>query len=159
MTRLARATRPLVLGAIVLGVLAVAAVSCDNSFYFVRGTLNGDCDPPRYTMTDGGADTTTLRKSNCQPSGAVCCRTSAQAARTSCQYPEDCYIAPFMGACATAVDCADTQTCDNGTCQCERGGPPCVDDVTKTVTCCATGESCVMGMCQQGLPVDVDGGA
>lgn len=158
MTRAARAARPFVLVAVVVAGLALVGVSCDNSFYFIRGTLNGDCDPPRTTMTDGGADTATLRKSNCQPPGAVCCRVNAQVGRTSCQYPEDCYVAPYMGACATPVDCADTQTCDNGVCQCERGGPPCVNPTTKTVSCCATGESCVDGMCQMGISV-ADGGA
>jgi hypothetical protein len=148
-------TRLFALGGPLLAIVLLG--SCDN-LYLLRGTLNGDCDPPRYTSTDGGADTATLRKSNCQPMGAVCCRRNAKVARTSCQYPEDCYVAPFMGACATPVDCADTQTCDNAVCQCERGGPPCVDPNTKIVSCCAADESCVMGKCTQNATVP-DGGA
>ncbi len=151
-------TRPLtLLLAVAAGLTVLAAFSCD-SFYFLRGTLNGDCDPPRtINAPDGGtADTATLRRSNCQPTGAVCCRRSSQATRTSCQYPEDCYVAPYMGLCATAVDCADTQTCTNGTCQCTLGGPPCASPTTQQVTCCQAGEICVTltGMCSPPL----DGG-
>ena len=105
----------------VVGAISIAALvvlSCDNSF-FLRGTVNGDCDPPSTIIAQpGGSDTPTLRKSNCQPTDAICCRRSAKAVRTSCQYPEDCFVAPYQGACATAVDCADTQTCTGGSCQC-----------------------------------------
>ena len=101
-----------VVGAITIAALVV--LSCDNSF-FLRGTVNGDCDPPSTIIAQpGGSDTPTLRKSNCQPTDAICCRRSAKAVRTSCQYPEDCFVAPYQGACATAVDCADTQTCTGG---------------------------------------------
>ena len=92
-------------------------LSCDNSF-FLRGTINGDCDPPR----------------------------------TTCQYPEDCYVAPYQGACGTPVDCADTQTCTGGTCQCVDSGPPCENLTTHVVTCCAVGEACNDGSC--GMPLD-----
>jgi hypothetical protein len=107
-----------------------------------------------------GAATATLRRSNCQPPGAVCCRRSADANRTSCQYPEDCYVAPYLGFCVTAVDCADTQTCGYGDnkCYCLLGGPPCTDPITKIVTCCRTGEICTDGMCGEPPPA-TDGGA
>jgi hypothetical protein len=126
---------------LLFALLALFAGSCDN-FFFLRGTLNGDCDAPHVTMNDLGATPAQLRRSNCQPTGSVCCRKSTQANRTSCQYPEDCYVAPFMGPCATPVDCADTQTCDNGSCQCELGGPPCADPRSHVVTCCASGQIC-----------------
>ncbi len=142
-------------GTVALAALVAFALSCDSSF-FLRGTLNGDCDPPRTIIpVAGGSDVATLRQSNCQPPSSVCCRRSAQAGRTSCQYPEDCYVAPFQGACATAVDCADTQTCMNGTCQCIDSGPPCENLVTHVVTCCDVGQVCTAGMC--GSPLD--GGA
>jgi hypothetical protein len=145
MTRLA-------LGVGAFALAALAALSCDNSF-FLRGTINGDCDPPRTIIpSTGGSDVGTLRKSNCQPAEAVCCRTSSKAARTSCQYPENCFVAPYMGACATAVDCADTQTCSNGTCQCIDTGDPCEDLTTHVVTCCAVGQVCNAGTC--GSPLD-----
>jgi hypothetical protein len=140
-----------------VGSLAVIAfvVSCDNSF-FLRGTINGDCDPPRTIIaTMGGSDVATLRKSNCQAMGATCCRRSSQVPRTTCQYPEDCYVAPYQGACGTPVDCADTQTCTGGTCQCVDTGPPCENLTTHVVTCCAVGEACNAGSC--GMPLD--GGA
>jgi hypothetical protein len=134
-------------GLAALAALVASAISCDSSF-FLRGTLNGDCDPPRTIIpVAGGSDAPTLRKSNCQPDNAVCCRRSAMAGRTSCQYPEDCYVAPFQGACATAVDCSDTQTCDNGICQCINTGPSCENLTTHVVTCCAVGEACVAGTC------------
>jgi len=137
----------------------VAALSCDSNF-FLRGTLNGDCDPPRTIIAvAGGSDVATLRKSNCQAADAVCCRRSSAAGRTSCQYPEDCYVAPYMGACATAVDCSDTQTCTGGTCQCVDSGPPCEDLTTHVVTCCAVGEICMDGMCSTTSTVPPDGGA
>jgi hypothetical protein len=132
---------------LVVASLSMFALSCDNSF-FLRGTLDGVCDPPRSIIpADGGTDSPTLRKSNCQPANAVCCRRSSMVARTSCQYPEDCYVAPYQGACATAVDCADTQTCMDGSCQCIDTGPPCEDLTTHVVTCCAPAEVCVAGMC------------
>jgi len=134
----------------VAGAIAIAALvvlSCDNSF-FLRGTLNGDCDPPSTIIpAPGGADTPTLRRSICQPAMAVCCRRSAKAGRTSCQYPEDCFVAPYQGACATAVDCSDTQTCTNGTCQCVDTGPACENLETHVVKCCAVDEACVAGEC------------
>jgi hypothetical protein len=146
-------TSPKKLLAVSCGLTAIALLllSCDNSF-FLRGTLNGDCDPPRTIMTDGGADTATIRRGNCQPAGAICCRKSAAAGRTSCQYPEDCYRAPYMGTCATAVDCGDTQTCsagktEPGTCQCTLGGPACENPVTHVFVCCLAGQICSMGMC------------
>jgi hypothetical protein len=132
----------------------VFAVACDSNF-FLRGTINGDCDPPRTTLTDGGADTATLRKSNCQAAGALCCRRSSAAGRTSCQYPEDCYVAPYLGPCATPVDCSDTQTCVGppaGTCQCTLGGPPCENPSTRVTACCHAGEICTSGTC--GPPAD-----
>ena len=139
---------------ILVGAAALAALlvlSCDNSF-FLRGTLDGDCDPPRTIIAvTGGSDVPTLRKSNCQPATSVCCRRSSKAGRTSCQYPEDCYVAPYQGVCATAVDCADTQTCTSGSCQCVAG-PPCENPTTHAITCCAAGETCTMGMC--GAPLD-----
>ena len=139
-------------GTVALGALVALALSCDSS-YLLRGTLDGDCDPPRTIIpVDGGSDVTALRTSNCQPPSAVCCRRSAKAGRTSCQYPEDCYVAPFQGACATAVDCADTQTCANGICQCIDTGPSCEDPTTHVVTCCAVGQVCTDGMC--GAPLD-----
>ena len=142
----------LLVGAVALA--ALAALSCDSSF-FLRGTLNGDCDPPRTIIpVTGGSDVATLRRSNCQPMDAVCCRRSAKAGRTSCQYPEDCFVAPFSGACATAVDCSDTQACMDGTCQCTLGGPPCEDLTTHVVTCCTAGQACVGGSCGAAL----DGG-
>jgi len=135
----------------------VTVGSCD-SFFFLRGTLGGDCDAPRVTMTDLGSDTATLRRSNCQATGAVCCRRSFGSTRTSCQYPEDCYVAPYQGPCATPVDCADTQTCDtNGSCQCLLGGPACMSATTHAVTCCGKGQTCdtKTGACSGGP----DGGA
>jgi hypothetical protein len=143
MTRVAIAV-----AAVAVAAVAVLLASCD-SFFFLRGTLGGDCDPPPVVTSDLGAASALLRKSNCQPPGSVCCRRSTQATRTSCQYPEDCYVAPFQGPCATAVDCADTQTCDNGSCQCRLGGPPCTSPITHVVTCCAAGQVCdpVMGQC------------
>jgi hypothetical protein len=127
-------------------------LSCNNSV-FLRGTLGGDCDPPRtVTPVTGGSDAATLRMSNCQVMGTTCCRRSAVAARTSCHYPEDCYVAPFGGSCATAVDCSDTQTCQDGSCQCTLGGPPCEDLMTHVVTCCLATEACVDGLC--GAPLD-----
>ncbi|HEX8951840.1 MAG TPA: hypothetical protein VF945_08335 [Polyangia bacterium] len=144
-------TRILV-GAVAVAALAALALSCDSSF-FLRGTINGDCDPPRTIIpVTGGSDVATLRKSNCQPMGATCCRRAASAGRTSCQYPEDCYVAPFGGACATPVDCSDTQTCMGGTCQCIDSGPPCENLTTHVVTCCAVGQACVAGSC--GAPLD-----
>jgi hypothetical protein len=137
-----------------VGGLAVIAVvvSCDNSF-FLRGTISGDCDPPRTIIaTMGGSDVATLRQSNCQPMGATCCRRSSQVPRTTCQYPEDCYVAPYQGACGTPVDCADTQTCTGGTCQCVDTGPPCENLTTHVVTCCAVGEACNDGSC--GMTLD-----
>jgi hypothetical protein len=132
--------------------LLVASLSCDSSF-FLRGTKNGDCDPPRTIIPGvGGSDVDTLRKSNCQPMDAVCCRTSSVANRTSCQYPEDCYVAPYQGTCATAVDCANTQDCTGGTCQCTLGGPPCEDPTTHVVTCCTAAQVCNAGSC--GDPLD-----
>ena len=106
-------------------------------------------------MTDLGSDPATLRRSNCQPVNAVCCRTSVNAMRTSCQYPEDCYVAPFGGRCATPVDCSDTQTCTGGTCQCTLGGPPCLDPTTHLTTCCAAGQVCdpVMAVCSDNMSV------
>jgi len=142
----------LVVGVGAVALAALVALSCDNSF-FLRGTLNGDCDPPRSIIpSPGGSDVATLRRSNCQPTEAICCRTSSTAARTSCQYPENCFVAPYMGTCATAVDCADTQTCSNGTCQCIDTGEPCEDLTTHVVTCCAVGEVCNDGTC--GAPLD-----
>ena len=127
-------------------------VSCNNSF-FLRGALDGDCDAPRTLDTgDGGLDRDTVRMSNCQVASSVCCRVSAKATRTSCQYPEDCYEAPYLGACATAVDCSDTQDCVSGTCQCTLGGPACPDPVSQVVTCCTTGQICNDGVC--GAPLD-----
>ena len=142
----------LLAGSAALGALVVLALSCDSSF-FLRGTINGDCDPPRTIIpADGGSGSGTLRVSNCQAPNAVCCRRSAKAARTSCQYPEDCYVAPFEGACATAVDCADTQTCTGGTCQCVGTGPSCEDPTTHVVICCPVGTVCTDGAC--GMPLD-----
>jgi hypothetical protein len=129
------------LASIALAGLLVLVGSCDN-FFFLRGTLNGDCDAPRVTMNDLGTSSAMLRRSNCQPTGSVCCRRSTQADRTSCQYPEDCYVAPYQGPCATPVDCADTQTCDQGSCQCRLGGPPCESPTSHVVTCCASGQLC-----------------
>ena len=140
---------------VVVAALALASLvvlACDNSF-FLRGTINGDCDPPSSIIAVmGGSDVATLRRSNCQPMSAVCCRQSAKAGRTSCQYPEDCYVAPYQGACATAVDCADTQTCTGGTCQCVNSGPSCENPTTHVVTCCAVGQVCNAGSC--GMPLD-----
>jgi hypothetical protein len=136
---------------------ALVLLSCQSSF-FLRGTLDGDCDPPRTIIPImGGSDAPTLRKSNCQPMNSVCCRTSAKAGRTSCEYPENCYVAPYQGACATAVDCSDTQVCTGGTCQC-TDGPPCADLTTQVVTCCAAGEVCTAGMCGMPTTDDTDGG-
>ena len=132
---------------VVAVVLALVAGSCD-SFYFLRGTLDGDCDPPRTIRSDGGMpDPATLRRSNCQPAGALCCRRSSAAGRTSCQYPEDCYVAPYQGRCATPVDCADSQSCTTGSCQCTLGGPACVNPATQAVTCCSAGQLCMAGVC------------
>jgi hypothetical protein len=128
--------------------LLLACSSCSD-FYFARGTIGGACDPPRLTMTDFGATPQQLRMSNCQPMASTCCRVSSQATRTTCQYPEDCYVAPLGGSCGTPVDCADTQSCVNGTCQCTLGGPPCPNPTTKVVTCCSAGNACVAGMCTQ----------
>jgi hypothetical protein len=135
--------------------LAFMAASCDTSF-FLRGTLHGDCDAPRVTRNDLGTEAATLRKSNCQPPSSVCCRTSTKATRVSCEYPEDCYVAPYMGPCATPVDCADTQSCDNGSCQCRLGGPPCENPASHVVTCCATFQVCdtKMGTCSAASNVD-----
>ena len=127
---------------------AIALLLSCNSSFFLRGAIDGDCDPPRTLDTgDGGADPDTVRMSNCQVASSVCCRVSSKATRTSCQYPEDCYVAPYLGTCATAVDCSDTQDCVSGTCQCTTGGPPCPDPVTQIVTCCAAGLVCNGGMC------------
>src|SRR5437588_4018610 len=90
--------------------LAVFAGSCDHN-PLLAGALDEDCEPPRQLMSDFGATADVLRRSNCQPKGSVCCRISATATHTTCQYPEDCYVAPFHGLCATLVDCADTQSC------------------------------------------------
>jgi hypothetical protein len=135
-----------------LATMTLALLSCDSSF-FLRGTVNGDCDPPKTIVpATGGSDTATLRKSNCQAADAVCCRISSKASRTSCQYPEDCFVSPFQGACATAVDCSDTQVCTDGTCQCTLGGPPCENLTTHVVTCCLAGQVCNAGIC--GDPLD-----
>jgi hypothetical protein len=142
----------IVVGVGAIALAALVALSCDNSF-FLRGTVNGDCDPPRSIIPGpGGSDVGTLRKSNCQAMDTICCRRAATAARTSCQYPEDCFVAPYMGTCATAVDCADTQTCSSGTCQCIDTGEPCENLTTHVVTCCAVGEVCNGGTC--GSPLD-----
>jgi len=144
--------RRLVAATVALVAVALALFSCNNSF-FSRGTVGGDCDPPRTIIpAANGSDVDTLRKSNCQATDAVCCRTSAKAGRTSCQYPEDCYVAPYLGTCATAVDCSNTQQCMDGTCQCTLGGPPCEDPTTHVVTCCDAGQACNMGTC--GAPLD-----
>ena len=90
--------------------------------------------------------------SNCQPADTVCCRVSSKAGRTSCQYPEDCFVAPYLGTCATPVDCADTQECTGGTCQCTLGGPACESPITHVVTCCNAGDACNDGTC--GAPLD-----
>jgi hypothetical protein len=135
-----------------LAALALLLLSCDSSF-FLRGTVGGDCDPPRSIIpATGGSDVDTLRKSNCQPMDTVCCRTSAKAGRTSCQYPEDCFVAPYQGTCATAVDCSNTQECTGGTCQCTLGGPACADPTTHVVTCCTAVQVCNGGSC--GDPLD-----
>ena len=135
-----------------IAALGLALVACQSSF-FLRGTVGGDCDPPRTIIAaTGGSDVATLRKSNCQAADAVCCRTSSKVTRTSCQYPEDCYVAPYLGSCATPVDCSDTQQCMDGTCQCTLGGPPCEDPTTHVVTCCIAGQVCNMGTC--GAPLD-----
>lgn len=145
----------------VVGAIAIAALvvlSCDSSF-FLRGTVNGDCDPPSTIIpAPGGSDAPTLRKSNCQPADTTCCRRSSKAGRTSCQYPEDCYVAPYQGACATAVDCSDTQTCTGGSCQCVDTGPACEDLDTHVVTCCPVDEVCALGKCMMMGTTDVDGG-
>ena len=144
-------TRPLAVAALA-GAALLATLSCNNSF-FLRGTVGGDCDPPRTIIpAPNGSDVDTLRKSNCQPEATTCCRTSSKAGRTSCQYPEDCFVSPYMGACATAVDCADTQECTGGTCQCTLGGPPCENLSTHVVTCCVSGQVCNDGTC--GAPLD-----
>lgn len=142
-------------------IVVALAAGCNDSFYFLRGTLNGDCDPPRTIATDSGMPSSeTLRRSNCQPPGAVCCRRNAKSARTSCQYPEDCYIAPYQGLCVTPVDCSDTQTCVTSslTCQCTFGGPTCVSATTGRILCCHTGEVCNMGMCGPPTGTSTDGG-
>ena len=144
-------------GIAALAALVGFALSCDNSF-FLRGTIDGDCDPPATIIPEpGGSDSATLRRSNCQAPQAICCRRSSMVGRTSCQYPEDCYVAPFQGACATAVDCADTQTCMGGSCQCINTGPSCENLTTHVVTCCPVGSVCVAGMCTQTQTVG-DGG-
>ena len=85
--------------ALACALLACDALSSCNNSFFLRGTLGGDCDPPRtVTPVTGGSDAATLRMSNCQVMDSTCCRRSAVAGRTSCQYPEDCYRAPFGGA-------------------------------------------------------------
>ncbi len=136
---------------VLLGGVAFLAESCDH-FPLLAGALDEDCDAPRTINTDGGSGVSNVRMSNCQAANTVCCRISAQATHTTCQYPEDCYVAPYKGQCATPVDCSDTQTCTNGTCQCTLGGPPCADLNTAVVTCCAAGQICNMGMC--GSPLD-----
>ncbi len=141
-----RHRRRLALATAAAAMLALAA-ACDT-FYLLRGTLNGDCDAPPVTNgVDGGA--AAARRANCQPPGAVCCRRSTAATRTSCQYPEDCYIAPFGGPYATAVDCAYSHPCNEGSCQCRAGGPPCESPTTHLVTCCAAAERCdaTRGVC------------
>ncbi len=137
-----KSTQLLVLaGALIAAGALVAA--CDN-FFFLRGTLHGDCDPPRGSNTD----TTQAQVSNCQAPASVCCRTNPNVPRTSCEYPEDCYVAPFLGKCSTPVDCTESQSCTNGTCQC-TGGIPCSNPLTKITTCCTTSEVCdpVMFLC------------
>jgi hypothetical protein len=127
--------------------------SCDHN-PLLAGALDEDCIPPRLTMSDFGAAPAMERVSNCQAKGSVCCRISATATHTTCQYPEDCYVAPYHGLCATPVDCADTQTCGGGACGCTRGGPACKDPATSIVTCCGAGQVCSGGMCSAPL----DGG-
>jgi hypothetical protein len=132
--------------------ILLAACSHDP---LLSGALEQDCDPPRTITTDIGPSVTVLRQSNCQAKGAVCCRVSAQATHTTCQYPEDCYVAPYQGLCATPADCSDTQSCSGGACQCMLGGPPCAAPTTGVVTCCGSGQICNLGMCTAPL----DGGA
>jgi hypothetical protein len=122
--------------AVALVAVGGLVAACDN-FFFLRGTLHGNCDPPRGS----NVDTTQAQVSNCQAPNSVCCRTSADVARTSCEYPEDCYVAPYLGKCSTPVDCTESQDCTNGTCQC-TGGLPCLNPVTKVTTCCTTAEVC-----------------
>jgi hypothetical protein len=129
-------TQWLVLAGLIVAVGASIA-ACDN-FFFLRGTLHGDCDPPRGSSTNS----TPVQQSNCQPTGAICCRTNKLATRTSCEYPENCYIAPYLGVCATPVDCVNTQTCLMGTCQCTLGGSDCFNPVTKIRTCCTAAQLC-----------------
>ena len=120
----------------------VLLVGCDNNF-FLRGTINGDCDPPRTTMTDGGADSAMLRKSNCQARRAR--RVAAARARPgapAANIPKTA-MSRRSGPCATPVDCSDTQTCMGapaGTCQCALGGPPCENPSTHVTACCHAGE-------------------
>jgi hypothetical protein len=127
--------------------------SCDHNPLFA-GALDEDCIPPRATPTDLGP-AALQRMSNCQASNSVCCRISATATHTTCQYPEDCYVAPYHGLCATTVDCVDTQSCSGGVCTCMQGGPPCPNPTTSVVTCCAAGQVCSNGMCS----ATSDGGA
>lgn len=135
--------------------------SCDN-FYLLRGSLHGDCDPPRVTMNDAGTASSTLRQSNCQVTNTVCCRVNATTTRASCEYPEDCYTAPYRGPCATAVDCADTQTCSatDQKCECLLGGPTCANPLTGVISCCGVGATCdtTMGMCSDSTTIGLDGG-
>ena len=133
--------------------LVMLVAGCDHNPLFA-GALGQDCEPPRATTSDFGPSTSVLRMSNCQAKGTLCCRASAQATRTTCQYPEDCYVAPYHGQCATPVDCSDTQSCTGGACACTRGGPHCPSASTAVVTCCAANEVCNNGMCSAPL----DGG-
>jgi hypothetical protein len=118
--------------------LAGGLIAACNNFFFLRGTLHGDCDPPRGSSTNS----TQSQTSNCQVGGSICCRIGVHTPRTSCEYPEDCYVAPIHGICATPVDCVNTQTCMGGTCQCTLGGPECLNPTTGITTCCTADQLC-----------------
>jgi hypothetical protein len=124
---------------------ALVWASCE---VVLRGTLGGDCDPPRTLQSSDAGATQGGRKSNCQPADSVCCRRSATSRFTVCSYPEDCYRAPFEGACLTPADCADEMACQDGTCQCALGGPSCAPlDGGTAVVCCTGGQMCIKGKC------------
>lgn len=130
--------------------LLLLSASCE---VVLRGAVGGDCDPPRAPSPDlgssqglGGGDD--WRRSNCTVAGTYCCRRSADARFTVCNYVEDCYRAPYMGRCATAVDCADEMSCMEGTCQCTLGGPSCQNPLTLVTSCCRPDEICMDGQCQ-----------
>ncbi len=124
-----------------------AAIATVSACALLRGALNEACDPP-HSVSGATQDSNARRMANCQPAGSLCCRRSANAKATLCSYPEDCYFAPYKGACVTPVDCPDGMDCTSGSCICPGDAPLCTTQ--QGSVCCALGEMCVSGNCVAG---------